>query len=151
MPDVPHETVPQKRIDIAEFRELGFLQEANRVFFHPLGLALEVVIDACPECLGHGKRAFDREKREGGLPPCPNCDGAGKIERLGGVWDYRDDPEGIAYALPLKIDPDKITSVEEEFRKHRDARAELFDGRTIQKPGQELELREEFLEQGGEG
>ena len=33
-----------KRIDIAEFRRLGLLQEANRRFFHPLGLALEVTI-----------------------------------------------------------------------------------------------------------
>lgn len=29
-------------IDPAEFRDAGFLQEVNRQFFHPLGLALEV-------------------------------------------------------------------------------------------------------------
>lgn len=52
------------RIDIKEFRKLGFLQEVNRKFFHPLGLALEVII---------------------------NEDGT---ETLGGVWDYRKDPEG---------------------------------------------------------
>lgn len=57
-----------KRMDIKEFRELGFLQEANRQFFHPLGLALETVVD--------------EETGE---------------ERLGGVWDYRDDPEGIFF------------------------------------------------------
>lgn len=56
-----------KHIDIAEFRREGYLQELNRRFLHPLGLALEVVIE------------------EDGL-------------RLGGVWDYRDDPEGIVYA-----------------------------------------------------
>src|ERR1035441_2858295 len=28
-----------KRIDPREFQNLGFLQEANRLFFHPLGLA----------------------------------------------------------------------------------------------------------------
>lgn len=56
-----------KRIDIREFREVGYLQEINRRFLHPLGLALEVVIEE---------------------------DGT---ERLGGVWDYRDDPEGIYY------------------------------------------------------
>lgn len=27
-------------LDIRDFRQLGFLQEANRTFFHPLGLAL---------------------------------------------------------------------------------------------------------------
>lgn len=57
-----------KRIDIAEFRKTGYLQELNRRFLHPLGLAMEVVIDE---------------------------DGA---ERLGGVWDYRDDPEGIYFS-----------------------------------------------------
>lgn len=55
-------------MDIAEFRAAGYLQELNRQFLHPLGLALEVVTDP---------------------------DGT---ERLGGVWDYRDDGEGIRYA-----------------------------------------------------
>lgn len=31
-----------KRMDIAEFRKLGYLQEANRLFFHPLGLELQL-------------------------------------------------------------------------------------------------------------
>ncbi len=57
-----------KRIPIKEFREFGFLQEVNRQFLHPLGLALEVIID---EKTGE--------------------------ERLGGVWDYRDDLEGMIY------------------------------------------------------
>lgn len=55
-------------IDIKEFRELGYLQEVNRLFLHPLGLALEVVVDSeTGEC------------------------------KLGGVWDYRDDPDGIVF------------------------------------------------------
>lgn len=58
-----------KRIDIKEFREKGYLQELNRNFLHPLGLALEVVIDT-----------------EGN-------------EKLGGIWDYREDEEGIYYNL----------------------------------------------------
>ena len=58
-----------KRIDIKEFRELGFLQELNRQFLHPMGLALEVIKDD---------------------------DGN---EKLGGIWDYRDDPEGIIYDI----------------------------------------------------
>ena len=57
-----------KRIDIKEFRANGFLQEVNRQFLHPLGLALEVIID---------------EKSN---------------ESLGGIWDYRGDPEGIIFA-----------------------------------------------------
>jgi len=55
------------RIDIAEFRRLGYLQELNRRFLHPLGLALEVIHLA---------------------------DGT---EELGGVWDYRTDPEGLRF------------------------------------------------------
>lgn len=50
-----------------EFREFGFLQELNRQFLHPLGLALEVAI---------------------------NDDGT---ERFGAVWDCRDEPEGIYF------------------------------------------------------
>lgn len=57
-----------KRIDIEEFHRFGFLQEVNRQFFHPLGLALEVILDT--------------ETGE---------------ERLGGLWDARDDPEGLVF------------------------------------------------------
>lgn len=58
-----------KYMNITEFREAGYLQEANRLFFHPLGLALEIKIDD---------------------------DG---YESLGGIWDYRDDDEGMYYDL----------------------------------------------------
>jgi len=57
-----------KYADISELRDLGVIQEINRQFLHPLGLALEVEID----------------------------DQTGEVH-LGGVWDSRDDPEGIAY------------------------------------------------------
>lgn len=60
-----------KYIDIKEFREFGFLQELNRHFLHPLGMALEVIIED---------------------------DGT---ERLGGIWDYRDDPEGMLFGEPF--------------------------------------------------
>ena len=53
-----------KYMDIKEFVELGYLQEANRKFFHPLGLALEAT-------KGEDGNWF-----------------------LSGVWDYREDPEG---------------------------------------------------------
>lgn len=69
-------------IDIKEFREKGFLQEANRMFFHPLGLALEVVIDAYGK--GH----------------------------IGGIWDFRDAPEGLLYG-DYVIDRNKAVQIEE--------------------------------------
>lgn len=62
-----------KRISIKEFREFGFLQELNRLFLHPLGMALEVKI---------------------------NDDGT---EALGGIWDYREDAEGMTFA---EIEPE---------------------------------------------
>lgn len=57
-----------KLMDIAEFRDGGYLQEVNRQFLHPLGLALSIEVDD-----------------EDG-----SC-------RLHSVWDYRDDPEGMMY------------------------------------------------------
>lgn len=56
-----------KRMDAGTFRHLGYLQEVNRRFLHPLGLALEVVLE-----------------EDGSV-------------RFGDVWDYRDDPEGIVF------------------------------------------------------
>lgn len=56
-----------KKISTKDFREQGYLQELNRQFLHPLGLALEVKVDAAGE------------------------------EHFGEVWDYRDDPEGMIY------------------------------------------------------
>jgi len=72
-----------KRMNIKEFRELGFLQEANRLFFHPLGLALEVIIE----------------------------DDSGET-RLGGIWDYRDDPEGIFFEIDNSM-KDKAKKVDD--------------------------------------
>lgn len=72
-----------KYIDIKEFRSEGYLQEINRQFLHPLGLALEVAIGR------NGK------------------------EKLSGIWDYRDDPEGLRYAkdIPSKEHVNNITSI----------------------------------------
>lgn len=60
----------RNRMDIKEFVGEGYLQEANRQFFHPLGLALEVQAD--------------------------DLTGA---YYLSGVWDYRKDPDGIYFGL----------------------------------------------------
>ena len=59
--------MPEKRIDAKEFQKLGYLQEVNRLLLHRLGLALEVVTE-----------------EDGSV-------------RFGGVWDLRDDPEGMAF------------------------------------------------------
>lgn len=53
-----------------EFRELGYLQEANRRFFHPLGLAIAIVLDEQTKEV----KAFE-------------------------IQDHRDDPEGMYFGI----------------------------------------------------
>jgi hypothetical protein len=86
-----------KRMDIKEFRELGFLQEVNRHFFHPLGLALEVITEE---------------------------DGS---EKLGGIWDYREDPEGIYFDGGYGMDREKALHVQGEFARHLKERNRMFE------------------------
>lgn len=71
------DTEQPKKMSIKEFRKAGYLQELNRQFLHPLGLALEVQ---------------------------QNEDGS---ESLGGIWDCREDKEGIHYDLH---NPDNISN-----------------------------------------
>ena len=66
-----------KRISIQEFRERGYLQELNRQFLHPLGMALEIIVD------GDGN------------------------EIIGGIWDYRDEDVGIYYDIKNSDDERK--------------------------------------------
>lgn len=56
-----------KRMSIKEFRELGYIQEINRLMLHPMGLALEVTIEE---------------------------DGS---EVIKAVWDCQDQEEGILF------------------------------------------------------
>lgn len=101
-------------MDAAEFRRLGFLQEANRLFFHPHGLALSVRIietDREPEEIGESDWMKDRlvdvlaavAKSE--VPTdydhlvarrvCASIWPKGSVH-LADVWDS-DDPEGIVF------------------------------------------------------
>lgn len=65
-----------KRMDPVEFREAGYLQEVNRLVLHPLGLALEVV-------------KYDDDHMQ-----------------VGGIWDYRDDPEGMLFGDDITEAPE---------------------------------------------
>lgn len=78
-------------MDIGEFQRAGYLQEVNRLFLHPLGLALEIGRD---ETTGHW--------------------------HLSGVWDFRTDPEGIRFA-PEMIDDEFIVRADRiaALRAHR--------------------------------
>jgi hypothetical protein len=97
-------------MDIAEFRRLGFLQEANRLFFHPLGLALEIM------------------EAEGNAPAY-----------ISGVWDCRDDPEGVVFGrdvaewsarVSVQMKADRVAL---EGERHAEARKALLGGFTIQR------------------
>ncbi len=76
-----------KYLNIKDFRENGYLQELNRRFLHPLGLALEIEI---------------------------NHDGT---EILKGIWDYRKDQEGNVFInLTDKKSLEKFKKVEKEWK-----------------------------------
>ncbi len=62
---------PMKLIDVSEFRAIGALQELNRLYLHPMGLALVVQADE---------------------------DGR---ERILGIADGRDDPQGFVFGDPV--------------------------------------------------
>ena len=76
-----------KRIPAAEFLvNSGLLFEINRTLLHPLGMALEVIVEE---------------------------DGSMRIENL---WDYRNDPEGMLYAPETFTDGRaKLTQFMAEF------------------------------------
>ncbi len=94
----------RKVISIKEFRESGYLQELNRRFLHPLGLALFVNI------------------MENG-------------EELGGVYDFRDDPEGVYFDYKNSTcerrteHAIKSNFIDKEIEKRAEERINLFGGR----------------------
>jgi hypothetical protein len=67
-----------------EFRDEGFLQEVNRQFFHPLGLAMAVYVND------------------------ESLDDCFKVS----IWDERDDPEGWFFAEG-EIDDVKVQKVDD--------------------------------------
>lgn len=83
-----------KYLDLKVFQEEGFLLEANRQFFHPLGLALGIYWD---EDDLENKKGIDPETA---VPK-------GLI-----IYDSRDDPEGTAfYSLADEGDQKKYENV----------------------------------------
>lgn len=88
-----------KYMDLREFWKQGWLQEVNRLFFHPRGLALEMT-----------------EHDSGEVT-------------LSGIWDYRDDPEGIIFGDGP--DAELTEAPHEQFQRHAQHRIDLM-GNTIQ-------------------
>lgn len=108
-----------KYLDTKVFCDDGYLQEVNRRFFHPCGLALEVTEyfeDDSPE--HHEELEKDYKKRadelQEKLPNVPREHLEAVVRELNppgtqyisGVWDYRDDPEGITFGFNDSSDPE---------------------------------------------
>lgn len=86
-------------LDLKEFRDRGYLQEVNRRFFHPLGLACGVIVTEC-----------------------------GDVSDLH-VIDYRNDPSGLGFSDESIAKPDfkeKSNFIDSEIEKRRDAREKEF-------------------------
>lgn len=89
-----------KTMTVQEFADFGFLQEVNRRFLHPRGVALSIKLD--------------EEKDNWAFGP---------------IWDYRDHDEGMLFgdgALDTDASRDKRNRVEEEYDRHCLHRAALI-------------------------
>jgi hypothetical protein len=90
-----------KYLPIKDFRSLGLLQEVNRQFFHPRGLALEIMLDETSP------------------------------DVISGIQDYRDDPEGLCFGDDIIESLDGVIKegmVERMLEDKREARTKLFGG-----------------------
>jgi hypothetical protein len=86
-----------KVLSLKDFVELGYLQELNRQFLHPRGLALAVIQD-----------------KDGTI-------------KFGEIWDARDDIEGWQFDdLNTKESQLKKEKVKQEYEKHLKVRNKLF-------------------------
>jgi len=91
-------------MNIEEFKDMGLLQEVNRLFFHPLGLALVISECTCSK----------------------KSDTVQWI--VSGIWDYRDDPEGMLFK---EIDQNK-KAIANEFIKQQCERRKFTIGFVVQ-------------------
>lgn len=147
----------RKYMDPAEFREEGYLQEVNRRFFHPLGLAIEMVMNKPgePEEPYAIVTVRDLDHLRSLLPDVPEdpdkrTDEDKLVHKMyeridkaieqsnraifSGVWDSRDDPEGINFGLKPEFehggDPEdfaaKARNINDEWNNRKRARVEAL-------------------------
>lgn len=136
-----------KHMNITEFRELGFLQEANRLFFHPHGLALEVAtnndeptvllkltkeeykaLEALLFAITGEEDDDDAALSLNAIQMNKEIVPAGEYW-LSGVWDCRDDPEGVIFDGLSDEEKTRAMAVRSERARHFNARVELFSGK----------------------
>lgn len=112
-------------IDPEEFLDLGLLQEVNRQFFHPRGLALAVSLDD-----------------------------DGRITGVGPVFDFRDDPEGVIYGegeLYHEQGRERARRVEAMLLEREDVREDRFGFVVQPDPRMLADPEKEPLEDDGSG
>jgi len=140
-----------KYMDAKEFKELGYLQECNRQFFHPHGLALELTSVDEGGDTPLRKRIYAALAKAGAAGIGADADAVFTIlaeavtnelappgsVRFSGCWDYRHDPEAIYFGDWQADAVAKVEAVQAERRRHYLARARMFG--TVQPNGLEME------------
>lgn len=141
-----------KYMPIGEFVDGGYLQEVNRRLLHPLGLALEVqratqntrvllLTDASVEALRVLIRRIRIDPNQAAAMDALEglIDSSELLEpgdsRLSGIWDCRDDPEGVIFGDGV-IDREKARGVTDEMNLRALSR-EATLGYVIQPTGEE--------------
>lgn len=114
-------------ITIDEFQAEGYLHELNRQFLHPLGLALEVRQGWTRKDV---EKALDEAGIQFGSDAVDSCMTMIRVlgldkRHLGGVWDYRDDPEGMVYGEDL-LNAEKADRIATRWDERMAARVDLL-------------------------
>jgi hypothetical protein len=153
-----------KYVDIAEWQALGGLQEANRLFFHPHGWALEITsvrepLEADGKLVQQLVEILRDDVRIGALIQLAAGGDLGaaelstRIEKLAvgigrslypvgtkylsGIWDSSGDNEGIMFGSWTDQDRAKVKAVEARRSEFREARRKLFYGGRVEPLGTE--------------
>lgn len=113
----PTSSTMRKSLTPREFREGGYLQEVNRLFFHPLGLALALNVE---------------RDDEGNLRYEEDPEGWFRVQ----VWDERDDPEGWFFAEG-ELNHEHVRKIRAEVSAKSEVRRRVA-GAVIQPPGAHL-------------
>ncbi len=117
-----------KILDIAEFQQLGLLQEVNRRFYHPIGLAQAIwtpepadsVAKYCPWCgSDYGVHGHDDN--------CANKKYKWSPYSMAYIIDSRDDPEGFIFCgVDRQEAATRAHYYDLEVAERHDAREKLF-------------------------
>lgn len=149
-------------MNLREWRDIGFLQEANRLFFHPHGQALAAAHVREPRLavslpdeeeatlralIADAQRDDDLTRGDGGrrrVDDLSRClDGGTRYEEgdiyLVGVKDARDDDEGIVFADGDPMNAGRAQRVAAERERHRQARIKLFESNSDIEPPEWVE------------